>query len=114
MSQSTIPRAVTVTEFWEGSDPEHRRRLAVAINQLQKGISNNHFTVILEANETDTEVRHPPVRPGGTVQLTPASASAATSMATGAIWLETQTEKAIIHHDSTADTDRKFFISFSI
>lgn len=114
MAQTNIPRAETAQEFWEGDDKEHRRRLAVALNQSQKGITNNHFSVTLEANETTTEVMHPPVRLGGTVQITPATASAATSFAAGTIWVETETAKAIIHHDSSTATDRTFHLAFFI
>ena len=114
MSQSNIPRAQTVTEYWNGEEGEHRRRLGVAINQMQKGVSNNHFSVTLDANSTTTEVMHPPVRPGGTVQVTAASASAAATIAAGTVWVETESEKAIIHHDSSAATDRTFHLAFFI
>ena len=112
MSQENLPRAATVEEFHVGDEAEHRRRLSVAVNQILKGVSNNHFSVTLEANETTTEVMHPPVRTGAGVTLTPGSASAATSFAAGGIWVETENGKAIIHHDSSAETDRKFFLAF--
>ena len=112
MAQSNIPRAATVPEFWKGTEEEHRRKVSLAINQLLKGVSNNHFTVTLEANETETEVMHPPVRSGSGVQMTPASASAATSFASGVIWAETQSGKALIHHDASAATDRTFHLAF--
>jgi hypothetical protein len=113
VSQSNLPRAQTVPEFWEGDEKEHRRKLATAVNQLQKGVTNNHYAVTLEAGETTTEVMHPPVRPGAGVQITPGSASAAVSFAAGVIWVEAENEKAIIHHDSTSDTDRLFHLTFS-
>jgi len=113
MGQSNIPRAQTVPDFWKGNEEEHLRKIGEAVNQLLKGVSNGHFTVTLEADETETEVMHPPVRPGAAVQITPGSATAATSFATGAIWVETATGKAIIHHDSTADTDRIFHLTFA-
>ena len=113
MSQSNIPRAQVVPEFWKGDEEEHRRKMATAINQLQKGVTNNHFAVTLEVNATTTEVTHPPVRPGSAVHLTPGSASAATSFAEGAIWVEAESERAIIHHDSSSLSDRIFHLSFA-
>jgi hypothetical protein len=112
MAQENLPRAVTVPEFWQNEE-EHRRKLGKAVNQLQKGVSNNHFKVTLTRGETETEVMFPPIRPGATVQLTPGSASAAESYATGAIWVETEAGKAIIHHDASAATDRIFHLTFS-
>lgn len=113
MSQSNIPRAQTVPEYWKGSEEEHRRKLGAAVNQLFKGVSNNHFRVTLEVNKTTTEVIFAPIRFGSAIQITPGSASAATSFATGAIWVETETGKAIIHHDSSTVTDRIFHLTFS-
>ncbi len=112
MAQANIPRAQVVPEFWGGGEEEHRRKMATAINQIQKGVTNNHFSVTLEAGETITEVMHPPVRPGSAVHLTPGSASAATSFAEGVIWVEAENEKAIIHHDASEVTDRIFHLAF--
>jgi hypothetical protein len=113
VAQSNIPRAETVPEFWEGDEKDHRRKMATAVNQLQKGVGNNHFTVSLEVSEFETEVMHPPCRSGAGVQITPASASAATSLAAGGIWVETQNGKAIIHHDSSSASDRTFHLAFN-
>jgi hypothetical protein len=112
MSNTNLPRAQTVPEFWKGSEEEHRRKIAVGINMLMRGVTNNHFKVTLEADETTTEVLYPKVRPGAGVQITPGSASAAESFATGVIWVETEEGKAIIHHDSSAATDRSFHLAF--
>jgi hypothetical protein len=113
MAQENLPRAATVPEFWAGDEAEHRRKLGMAVNQLQKGVSNNHFKVTLALGETETEVLFAPIRPGATVQLTPGSASAAASYATGVIWVETEQGKAIVHHDASAATDRIFHLTFS-
>lgn len=113
MAQSNIPRAQTVPEFWKGNEEEHRRKISAALNQLFKGISNNHYTVTLDPDATSTEVMHPPVRPGTAVQLTPGSAEAAAAMASGEVWVETETGKAIIKHDSSIETGRIFHLTFS-
>jgi len=113
MAQSNIPRAQNVPEFWKGDEEEHRRKISSAINQLQRGVSNNCFTVTLEADDTETEVLHEPCRPGTAVQMTPGSASAAASFATGVIWVETEQGKATIHHDSSSATDRVFHVTFN-
>jgi hypothetical protein len=113
MSQNNIPRAQTVPEFWKGDEEEHRRKMATALNQLMNGVSNNHYTVRLDVNATETEVMHPPVRPGAGVQITPGSESAAVSFSLGTIWVETQMEKAIIHHDASSISDRIFHLVFN-
>ena len=113
MAQDNIPRAATVPEFWQGSEEDHRRKIGMAVNMLLRGISNNHFRVTLDAGETETEVLHPPIRAGSTIQVTPGSATAAIAFAAGGIWVETEAGKAIIHHDSSADTDRIFHLTFS-
>jgi hypothetical protein len=112
MAQDNLPRAQTVPEFWGGPEEEHRRKIAVGLNMLMRGVSNNHFKATLDPSETTTEVSHPPVRPGSGVQITPGSESAAASFATGAIWVETQQGKAIIHHDESELTDRIFHLAF--
>jgi hypothetical protein len=112
MGQENLPRATTVPEFWKGNEEEHRRKMSQAINQIQKGVTNNHYTVTLSANATTTEVRHPPARSGSGVQITPKTASAAASLAAGGIFVETETGKAIIHHDASAATDRIFHLAF--
>lgn len=113
MAQENIPRAQTVPEFWNFAPEEHARKLAVALNQVQRGVTNNHFKVTLEANETETEVMFTPIRAGSAVQLTPASESAAIAIANGVIWVETENEKAIIHHDASAETGRIFHLTFN-
>ena len=113
MAQSNIPRAQIVPEFWKGDEEEHRRKISMALNQIQKGVSNNHFKVTLEVGETETIVTHPPMRTGSAVQLTPGSATAAASFATGSIWAEVKTGEAVIHHDSSTDDDRIFHLTFN-
>lgn len=113
MGQSNIPRAQTVPEFWESDEAEHRRKMATALNELQKGVGNNHYKVTLEIDATETEVMHQSCRSGAGVQITPGSASAATSFAAGVIWVETQNGKAIVHHDSSSVTDRIFHLAFN-
>lgn len=112
MSQENLPRAQTVPEYWNGPEEEHRRKLGAAIGQLQKGVTNNHYCATLEVNATTTEVLHPPARSGSTVLLTPASASAATSFSAGVVWVEAIDGKAVIHHDSSSVTDRRFHLAF--
>lgn len=95
--------------FWQGPEEEHRRQLADASNAALAGQTNNQFTVILEANATETEVTFDSCRPDISVNLTAASASA--TSATG-VWVEPRIGKATIHHDSSTATDRKFFVVF--
>ncbi len=95
--------------FWQGPEEEHRRQLADASNAALAGQTNNQFTVILEANATETEVIFDSCRPDISVNLTAASASSTTAVG---VWVEPKIGKAIIHHDSSTATDRKFFVTF--
>jgi hypothetical protein len=90
--------------FLERAD-EHRRKLAQAINALLAGKSNNHFTTTLRANQITTEVQFTESRAGVVPLLVPLSASAALTIAN--FWTEPQDKKVIIHHDSSAATDRQ-------
>ena len=112
MAHTPEHRTQSVPEFWAGADSEHRRKMALAINGLLQGRLNSHFTVTLTPDATETELRYTDSRPGVTMLLTPNSPTAAASQAAGTIWVETQTGKAIIHHDASPATDRRFFAVF--
>lgn len=109
MSHQNTPRqSVTPPEFWQ-DEAEHRRKIAVATAAALSGQTNNQFTVTLGAGETQSEVLYTKCRPDISVNLTPASATAAAAVG---VWVEPQKGKAIIHHDSSPATDRRFFAVF--
>jgi len=108
MSFKTEHRSVYVPEFWTGSPSEHIRKVANSVNQILRGMTNNHFTITLEPDETATDIPYEACRPGVSPLLTPQSASAATSMASGLIYVEPQTGNCRINHDASPATDRKF------
>jgi len=103
-------RYPTVPELDYGVPAEHLRRVAQAINGLLDGQGNNHFTITLDANSLTTQVLYVPVNINTAVQLTPASATAATAVGAGVVWYDVTSGVITIHHDSTADTDRKFAV----
>ena len=109
MSQNRPRQRQTAPTFWQGPEEEHRRKLADASNAALSGQTNNQFTVTLEANATETEVTYEKCRPDISVNLTAASGSATTA---AGVWVEPKIGKAIIHHDSSTATDRKFFVVF--
>ena len=95
--------------MFHADEPEHRRKIAVTANAALFGQTNNQLTITLDPNATQTEVTYERCRHDISVNLTPASASAAA--ATG-IWVEPKKGTATIHHDSSPATDRKFFAVF--
>jgi len=108
MSHQNKPRqSVTVPAWWE-DELEHRRKLADAANAALAGQTNNQFTVDIDPGATQTEVIYEKCRPDISVNLTPASAGASTM----SVWVEPKMGKAIIHHDSSPATDRRFFAVF--
>ncbi len=107
MTQNRPRQRKPVPKYWN-SEEEHLRKVSDGANAALSGQTNNQFTVTLDPDETTTEVLYEKCRPDISVNLTPGSASAAAST----VWVEPQTGKAIIHHDSSPDTDRKFFAVF--
>ena len=108
MSQNKPRKSVEAPEYWENPE-EGARKTAYAANAALNGQTNNQFTVTLTPGAISTDVTYEKSRPDISVNLTPASASAAA--ATG-VWVEPKMGKATIHHDSSPATDRKFFAVF--
>lgn len=83
--------------------------LAVAIRHLAEGRSNAAGQVTLRANETTTTVTSDVISAGCFPLLTPASATAATAMGAGAVYVSAVANGSfVITHNSTADVDRTF------
>ena len=101
-------RVTTVPESERGPLEEHVRLIAQALNGLQNGQGNNQWFATLTPNETETTVYAGTASIGSVPVLQPMSASAAASYAAGVIWTEGQRGKILIHHDSSALTDRLF------
>jgi len=94
--------------FWEGTTEEHIRKVALIVDELVTGKSNNGFTVTLAANATETVIDRARVSVDTRVSLVPTSASAAAAIGAGSVWVETTVGRITIHHDSQPDTDRTF------
>jgi hypothetical protein len=97
----------TVPERWE-KEEEHRRKIAQAVNDLQRGRTNNVFTATLTANATMTTVSVSFARVGDAAVLTPQSSSAAASAAN--VYTVVTNGTIEVHHDASAATDRTFGI----
>jgi len=108
MSQNKPRTSSTTPEYWFGREDEHRRKISNAANAALFGQTNNQFTVILEPNQTETEVLYEKCRQDISINITAGSASAMST----AVWAEPLKGKAVIHHDSSPATDRKFFVVF--
>ena len=92
---------------WEDRD-EMLLLVAQAVNGMMKGETNNNFDVTLTASATQTTVSEAAVTIGVVPYFTPRSASAAAALAN--LWTESKPGSLIIHHDSSADTDRTFTV----
>lgn len=87
---------------------EHARKIALVVNEVLAGKSNNGFAVTLAANATETVVERARVTGESRVVLMPTSASGAAALGTGNLWAETAQGRITLHHDSDAATDRTF------
>jgi hypothetical protein len=98
----------TVPERWE--DPkEHFRKIAQAVNDLQRGRTNNVFSVTLTPNETMTSVDVSFARVGNAALIIPQTASAAASATS--VYTVVQNGTIEVHHDAAVASDRTFALA---
>jgi hypothetical protein len=90
------------------NEEEHRRKIAIILDQVLIGKTNNVLDVTLTPDATETLVTRDRVCCDTNVSLTPKSASAAAALASGELWVESTKGQITIHHDSSSDTDRLF------
>ena len=107
MSATPGRRSVVVPEFWNHPG-EHARKIALAVNAIQTGQTNNHFALTLDPDATSTEILFTSVRVGTSAFLFPKTPQAAEALRTTDIWAIGETGKVVIHHDSASDSDRTF------
>jgi len=98
-------RTRSVPEVWQRPD-EHLRKVAQTVNSLLRGESNNHFTVTLTPNATETEVRYSSARTGVVPVLQPLSAAGAAALASGSVYATAENGKVVIHHDADPSDQR--------
>lgn len=85
------------------------RHIASAVRHLIEGRSNAAGSVTLRANQTTTTVTSDVIPAGCFPQLTPSSATAATAVGGGHIYVSAVAKGSFtITHNNTADTDRTF------
>jgi hypothetical protein len=98
-------RYQTVPTAWTDS-VEHRRKIADVANGLLQGNSNNHYEVTLRTVETTTELASEIIGSQTFAYLAALTPGAAAALPL--IWQEVQVGKVILHHDASADADRRF------
>jgi len=101
-----MPETAEPPIFWDGPPEEHARKIALILNEVLVGKTNNFFNVTLTPDATSTEVERERVNIDSKVSLTPSSASAASALSS--LWVQVTFGRIIIHHDSQPDTDRSF------
>lgn len=107
MAHISEHRTRSVPETW-GDVGEHLRKIAQGVNSALSGETNNHYTVTLEADATQTELSAPRARPGVVPVLQPLSAAAAAAMASGTVYATAEQGKVLIHHGSDPSSERVF------
>ncbi len=116
MSQENSPRHTTLPLFNEVKDPvllaDYLRKVTDAVNSGAEGGQNNHFRVTLATDAVTTDLINTRCHSQSTCVLTPQSASAAVALAAGAVWVVTESGKAVIHHDASSEEDRTFGAAF--
>lgn len=94
--------------FFAGTVEEHIRKVSLIAREILKGKTNNTDEITLTAGSLKTTLESPRYSMNTVVTLSPRSATAATALAAGSVWIESHKGEIIVHHDSTTDTDRIF------
>ena len=94
--------------FFDGTIEEHVRKVSLITRELLKGKSNNANEITLTVDSLTTKLTDPRYSMDTVVTLSPRSATAATALAAGVVWIESHRGEIIVHHDSQSNTDRKF------
>ncbi len=85
------------------------KKIVLAIQQLGAGRSNAVGTVTLTINVATTTVTDNNCAPGSVIKWTPTTASAATEIGNGTMYLSTVANKSFtITHANSATADRTF------
>jgi hypothetical protein len=102
----TIPAAPPVPTHLV-DEREHRRLIAVKINEMSNGQLNAVGRITLEPTQTSTTLIDAGISAFSHIEFMPESASAAT--AKGSIWINSRRKGfALINHASNAATDQSF------
>lgn len=90
------------------------RRLAIAINGIIDGRTDNYGSVTLTASTATTVVTEARVTDFSTVVLTPRTANAAAELGAGGMYVSAMTDGSFtITHANNAQSDRTFDYSWS-
>jgi len=90
------------------------RRLAIAINGIIDGRTDNYGSVTLAANTATTVVSEARVTDFSTINLTPITANAAAELGAGGMYVSAKAIGSFtITHANNAQTDRTFDYSWS-
>ncbi len=96
----------------EDQAAEWSRKVAITVNQLLLGRSNNVVRFTLTPDVTSTEVLLQGTTSETSFQITPQSATAGQAVAAG-LWVEKKIGAVVVHHDADPATDRDFSGTFT-
>lgn len=94
--------------FDPGDPDETVRRLIIAVNEILNGRDNACGELTLTDGVTSTVVTDYNCTADSCVVLTPKTATAATAIGNGAVYVTPGDRSFTVTHDNTADTDRTF------
>jgi hypothetical protein len=87
---------------------QHRKAIARAVNLALDGHVNSGFQVTLAPSVTSTTIIDARLSIQSAVHLAALTASAATALAAGSLYVVPSAGQAVIHHASNAATDQTF------
>lgn len=92
-------------------EKQHRRILAVAVNQAMRGQSNNSLLVTLDPSVASTLVTDARISLQTACHMVAQTASAATEQASGNLYVVPEAGMATVFHTNSAVADRTFAMS---
>lgn len=99
-------RVESAREFQTEEPADEMRELAIKINGLLKGQSNNYFLVTMTPGANSTVIPVEFARVGSYANFSPTSQSAADAIALGFVFTVVTDGQITVNHDADAATDR--------
>lgn len=100
-----MPNTKTPSLFKPDQPEEHRREIAMILQEVLIGKTNNRISITLKTNAVETVILRERISSDTVVAMT---AQTATASAAQGLWVETSFGRITIHHDSDAAADRRF------
>jgi len=110
MTQTYSPGRPLVQEDMADAD-QHRRQIARVVNLAMRGQTNNGLTLTLDPGVATTTITDARISLQTAVLMMPATASAATEIGNGTLWVVPVAGSAVVHHANSGVADRVFAVA---